>query len=148
MYRVLAEARVWKRGMINVDVGGGRCDKTADFLRTLGVDNLVYDPQHCSSTHNEAVLKFLAQGAETATVSNVLDQLWESEEREEVIEVASYALVAYFTVDEGDRTGKGRIIEGVWRENRKLYSYIPEIMKSFLNTDIKSLNGQRIIVAW
>jgi hypothetical protein len=134
--------------MVNVDVGGGRSDKTADFLRTLGVDNLVYDPQHCSTTHNEAVLKFLAKGAETATVSNVLNQLREVEDRQEIIEVASFAMIAYFTVDEGDRTGEGRVVEGVWRENRKLYSYVPEIMKSFLNTDIQSLNGQRIIVAW
>ena len=59
-----------KLGPVNADIGGGKYDTITNWLKTQGVDNLVYDRFNRTSNHNMQVLRKLQTSpADTATVS-------------------------------------------------------------------------------
>jgi hypothetical protein len=131
----------WKPGTVNADIGGGRYDTATDYLKTQGVENLIYDPFNRSEEHNQQVVSRLTGGqADTATVSNVLNVIQEPENRSEVISQASQAIndtgSAYFTFYKGK--GEARATAGdSWQENRKAESYVAEIQKHFSDVQRK-----------
>ena len=81
----------WRSGTINLDYGGGTpdADVVADaYLEPRGVTNVIYDKFNQTDKHNQAVLRFLDSkgGADTATLSNVLNVIAEPEIRLEILE--------------------------------------------------------------
>jgi hypothetical protein len=77
----------------------------------------------------------IAGNADTATISNVLNVIAEPAARDQVIRQAADAIKAdgeaYFSVYDGDRSGKGKETPRGYQLNRKLGDYIDEIEKHF-----------------
>jgi hypothetical protein len=125
------------KGITNIDVGGGPYDGTTELLEKRGVVNLVYDPYSRSEAHNRSVVEELkAAPAQTATVANVLNVIKEPAARAELIRFAAHNIepggAAFFSVYEGNRSGRGRRTgPDQWQENRPVSSYIPEIKRYF-----------------
>ncbi len=132
----------WKAGANNLDVGGGKFDLATLWLAERGVRNEVLDPGNRSAEHNRLVAALAAKRFfDTATVSNVLNVIPGVDEaarvaaRADVIRVAANALgrngTAYFTVFEGDGSGRGRRTSKGWQANRKTADYVPEVKRLF-----------------
>jgi hypothetical protein len=128
-------------GGINADIGGGRFDNATEYLKSLGVENLIYDPFNRTIEHNNQVVARIANGqADTATVNNVLNVIKEARVRQLVIAQAANAVkpggTVYFKIFEGNRTGEGaspKTKPDNWQENRKAADYLPEIENRFGN---------------
>ena len=135
---------------INLDYGGGKFDNAAEFLATKNVINLVYDPFNRSSSHNEDVLAKIKEhnGADSATLSNVLNVIKEESIREEVLnnikQLIKPGAELYITVYEGDKSEEGRETKAGYQLNRKTSSYLDEIIKIFGEGNVKQ-KGKLII---
>ena len=130
-------------GTVNLDLGGGKFDEATKFLEGKGVKNLVFDPVNRSDSHNRAIFDAVKNGGvDTVTCNNVLNVIHEADARDNVILQAAKALkpdgTAYFTVYEGDGSGKGRQSQAdAWQEHRKTADYLGEIRKHFAEVSIK-----------
>lgn len=124
-------------GSKNADIGGGKFDIATEKLKTLGVENIIYDKFNRSEEwNNEALAKIRGGKCDTATIANVLNVIEEAEARDDVIMLAADVLkpegVAYFQIYEGDGSGQGKQTgEDSWQNNRKTEAYIGEIEKVF-----------------
>lgn len=132
----------WQSGTVNVDLGGGRFDNAVDALAEQGVESLVFDPFNRAPDHNRRVAERVANGgADTATISNVLNVIQESENRERLLLQAMDALkpggTLYVTVYEGNGTGVGAQTSKGWQENRKLRDYLDEVKQVFPDASMK-----------
>ena len=126
-----------KLGPVNADIGGGKYDTITNWLKTQGVDNLVYDRFNRTSNHNMQVLRKLQTSpADTATVSNVLNVIAEPESRLEVIRKAHAALkstgIAYFSMYKAPKAGEVAKRDS-FQIAQKNDFYLPEIQKVFGN---------------
>lgn len=64
----------FKRGTVNLDIGGGKFDNVTKDLARRGVDNLIYDPFNRSLVWNDHIIKKLGnKKPDTVTCSNVLN---------------------------------------------------------------------------
>lgn len=131
-----------QKGGVNADIGGGKYDKGTSYLAKKGVKNHVIDPYNRSAGDNASARKAVSGGkADTATVANTLNVIKEPGERSKVIAQAAAAVgkdgVAYFSVYEGDGSGKGRQTPKGWQENRPLASYEAEIKRHFKRVVVK-----------
>jgi hypothetical protein len=125
----------WKKGTLNADIGGGKYDEFTNALQGVGVENVIYDPYNRSKEFNQAAMERIAGNADTATISNVLNVIAEPAARDQVIRQAADAIKpdgeAYFSVYDGDKSGKGKETPRGYQLNRKLSDYIDEIEKHF-----------------
>jgi hypothetical protein len=129
-------------GSVNLDIGGGRYDLGTDYLqKERGIENLVLDKFNRSSKHNEEVLSRIQkrEGADSATVANVLNVIKEPEIRGEVIQ-QSYDNTreggkVFFQIHQGSGKeagkGVGRETSKGWQNYKKTSEYVPEIEKIF-----------------
>lgn len=148
LHRALLASGVWSSGDTNADIGGGKYNLGTEALARHGVENVVYDPYNRSEDWNRDAMARIARGTETATVANVLNVIREPEARSEVIRLArKTSHRVFFVVYEGDRSGAGRATRDGWQENRKLATYVSEIVKHFARVEIRSFDGLRIIEA-
>ena len=127
-------------GSVNLDIGGGRYDLGTDYLqKERGIENLVLDKFNRSSKHNEEVLSRIQkrEGADSATVANVLNVIKEPEIRGEVIQ-QSYDNTreggkVFFQIHQGSGKeagkGAGRETSKGWQNYKKTSEYVPEIEK-------------------
>lgn len=122
---------------LNLDYGGGKFDNVAEYLSTINVLNLVYDPYNRTSEHNSAVLKQTIEnhGADTITCSNVLNVIKEPYARAAVIKNIKRLLksggTAYFTVYEGSGMSDERETKSGYQLNRPTEAYMDEIEDVF-----------------
>lgn len=128
----------WAPGGVNVDIGGGRYDTAAEYLAPHGVENVVIDPYNRTPAENDAARQYMRAigGADTATVSNVLNVINDADARRAVLEQArSYTRPGarvYITVYEGDGSGRGRQTGAdSWQENRRTVDYVDEVRRVF-----------------
>lgn len=127
----------FRPGSINLDLGGGRYDHFTEKLAEHGVENLVLDPYNRSLDHNRQVIQRLEQvrGADTVTLSNVLNVIKEHEVRCFVLRQASLYLRpggwVFVNVYDGDRTSVASQTRDGWQENRPLRTYLPEVRVVF-----------------
>ena len=134
----------WQSGTRNVDIGGGRFDAATDYLSEQGVENLVFDPFNRDVEHNKEVAERVRdEKADTATCHNVLNVIDTAAARGNVILQAAKAIkpdgTAYFTVYEGDKSGKGRQTKSdSWQNNRPTKDYVKEIEKYFDDVTVKN----------
>lgn len=134
---------------INLDYGGGKYDNAAEYLEPQDVLNLVYDPYNRTPQHNSEVLQIVRDngGADTVTLSNVLNVIKEPEVRLNVLENIKKLLkpsgTLYITVYEGSGEGvEGPTTRG-YQLNRKTASYLDEIQQVF--PDARCKNSKLII---
>lgn len=124
-------------GFKNLDIGGGKYDLGADYLRNeRGVESHVYDPFNRPEEHNEKVLGlFQGSPADSVTAANVLNVIQEPEARAAVVQQALDALRpggrAYFGIYEGNKTGTGAATTKGWQENRPAATYLDEVRALF-----------------
>jgi SAM-dependent methyltransferase len=123
-------------GTKNLDYGGGKYDAGTDYMKSIGVENLVYDPFNRTEEHNKDVISKLAkEKASTVTVNNVLNVIAESDARDFVVKDAARYLkpdgTAYFLVYEGDRSGEGKRTSKGFQNNKKAEFYLPAVKEHF-----------------
>lgn len=122
---------------LNLDYGGGRFDNAAEELAKINVTNLVYDPYNRSSEHNQGVLKQVRAngGADTVTISNVLNVIAEPEARQTVLRNAKKLVrpggKVYITVYEGNKSGSGSETKAGYQLNKDTKDYVDEISQVF-----------------
>lgn len=132
----------WKKGMINVDIGGGKFDNAHEYLNSnFGATNLVFDPFSRNAEHNGQIFDYIEQngGADSVTCFNCLNVIKEPEARDNVILQCSEVLkpngVAYFQVYSDTKQlqngGARQMGADQWQEFRDIKTYIPEIEKHF-----------------
>lgn len=128
---------------LNLDYGGGRFDNAAEELAKINVTNLVYDPYNRSSEHNQDVLKQVRAngGADTVTISNVLNVIAEPEARQTVLRNAKKLVKSggkvYITVYEGNKSGSGAETKAGYQLNKDTKDYVDEISQVFDNVTRK-----------
>ena len=128
---------------MNLDYGGGRFDNAAEELAKMNVTNLVYDPYNRSSEHNSEVLKQVRTngGADTVTISNVLNVIAEPEARQTVLRNAKKLVKpggkVYITVYEGNKSGSGAETKAGYQLNKDTKDYVDEISQVFDNVTRK-----------
>lgn len=152
LHKALAGAGVLRPGSVNADIGGGRFDDATVFLADHGVTSLVYDPGNRSEAWNRRVLEQVEDGrADSATIANVLNVIPDPGVRAAVLRLAANVVrpggPVFVGVYEGDGKGNGRETSKGWQENRKLASYLPEVLAVFPDASIRTLGGLRMIAA-
>lgn len=113
----------WKEGSVNIDIGGGKYDTLSQALADEGVKNYIYEPYGRTANENAYVLAQLQSKTlrgDTATCSNVLNVIKESDIRANVVHQVAKAIkpdgVAYFTIYEGNKSGRGAVSKkGCWQ---------------------------------
>jgi hypothetical protein len=127
---------------INIDIGGGKYDLASEYLDRFGVMSLVYDPYNRSKQHNDSVMKIIQayEGADSATIANVLNVIMEAEYRIAVIQTATDAVKRGGTiiigVYEGDGSGVGSETSKGYQNNKKTKSYLPEVQSVLPNAQM------------
>lgn len=122
----------------NFDIGGGKYDTATVYLQGLNVRNLIWDKFNRSEEWNKNVTDTLIKcgGADTVTISNVLNVIEEWECRHAVLQLA-YAFskptaTIYITVYEGDKSAIGKQTKAdCYQLNRPTAGYIEEISMVF-----------------
>lgn len=143
----------WKSGTINLDYGGGTIESDAvadEYFKDKGVTNVIYDIGNFDDKHNRAVIRYLNAngGADTATLSNVLNVIMEPNVRHEILENIYDWLkpngILYIYGYEGapEDVGKGGKVKGrdqdQYQTNMRTSEYLPEIAEVFPNYDVKN----------
>ena len=128
-------------GSVNLDWGGGKYNKTTDYLAERGVTNLVYDPYNRDIDHNrEIILQAYSTAINTITCANVLNVLKSKAARtkllKEIYGVVKYQyskqyrwVTVYFSMYE--KNGNGIPDENLPQTNMKTEDYRAEIAKVF-----------------
>lgn len=146
--KVFSRPGSFEPGGINLDIGGGRFETATEYLKGLGVRNLVWDPYNRTPEQN---IRALAEWGEkvkqaglprTITISNVLNVIKEKPARRKVLEMAAAAVVdrwtpVYIGVYEGDKSGAGRATSKGYQLNRKMAAYLPEIKEFFGYAEVR-----------
>lgn len=122
---------------LNLDYGGGKFDNATEYLKTLGVTNLIYDKFNRTAQHNQEVIRAVLEngGADTCTLSNVLNVIKEESIRHEIL-VNIYKLlksdgILYITVFEGKPGQKEGPTKSGYQLARKTSEYIDEVANVF-----------------
>lgn len=128
---------------LNLDYGGGKFDNAAEYLAQQNVTNLVYDPYNRSTQHNAEVLQKVREngGADSITISNVLNVIAEPEARLTVLRNAKKLVKpggnVYITVYEGNKSGEGTETKSGYQLNKSTADYIDEIASVFSTVNRK-----------
>jgi hypothetical protein len=132
----------WKAGEKNLDFGGGRYNTTTEFVRdNYKVENYVYDPFNRTIEENS---RALSAKVSTITCFNVLNVL---ETEELLVGVLCHIkqlmednnAIAYFTVYEGDKSGRGKATSKGYQRNSRLKTYMSyfELVYPGYNIEVK-----------
>ena len=128
---------------VNLDYGGGRFDNATEYLETIQVENNIYDPFNRTQEHNSEALRRVRQhgGADTATLSNVLNVIAEPNIRKQVLKNIHKLLkpsgTLYITVYEGSGDGIGKETSAGYQLNRKTADYMDEVEDVFSDVQRK-----------
>lgn len=104
---------------------------------------MIFDPYNRTKEHNDKVIEKIRQnnGADTCTLSNVLNVVKEKEIRQEILENIKELLkddgTLYITVYEGTGNANEKETKAGYQLNRKTRDYIEEIEDVFGNVTKK-----------
>jgi len=142
----LLKKNVFKKGSVNLDIGGGRFDNANDLLKDkAGAKNIVYDPFNRTKAHNAKVAKQVSGGkVDTVTINNTLNVIEDTPNQIRVLEQAKDAVKAdgkvYISVYQGDKSGVGRTTsKDSFQQMKPLADYLKTVQKVF--PDAKIVNG-------
>lgn len=133
----------WKPDTLHIDIGGGKFDNAVEFLGNLGVEAHVYDPFNRTPEHNQRVMERVGkQGADTASMFNVLNVIKEPEYRIEALRTAHKTLKPggriFIGIYEGDRSGVGKRTKAdSWQNNMPTAAHLDEVREVFPNAKIE-----------
>lgn len=139
---------VWAKGMVNLDIGGGRYNNTTEAINSEGATNYTYDPWNRTVEENLSAAEAAEAGVDTVTIHNTLNVIKEAEVIDRILRQAHAALKAggkvFITVYVGDGTGIGKETFGgeSWQRNEKLNAkseYLKTTRRYF--KDAKIVNG-------
>lgn len=122
---------------LNLDYGGGKFDNATEYLKTMGVTNLIYDKFNRTAQHNQEVIRTVREngGADTCTLSNVLNVIKEESIRHEILVNIHKLLksdgILYITVFEGQPGQKEGPTKSGYQLARKTSEYIDEVANVF-----------------
>lgn len=147
----------WKSGTINLDYGGGDENSDAvakEFFKDKGVKSYIYDKYNQTPKHNSEVINEIkkAGGADTATLSNVLNVIAEEEARKAVLKNIHRLLknggtlyIYGYSGNKADQERGGRTTgKDQWQNFKKGKEYVPEVVSVFGEDNVKS-KGELII---
>ncbi len=151
VFKMVKERIGWREGTVNIDIGGGKYDTLTNALREAGVESYIYEPYGRTSNENAYILAQLQNKTllgDTATCSNVLNVIKESDVRANVIHQVAKAIkpdgTAYFTIYEGKGNDVGaKSKDDCWQNNRKAETYVEEIQNFFADVQMQG----KLIVA-
>ena len=120
----------WKRGTINLDLGGGKYDTATNYLKMYHVDNYIWDKYNRSYEHNSEVENKVHLGcADTVTLSNVLNVIKEQEMRAHIILLAWEWVKPngriYISVYNSKKEGESK--PDCWQNAMTLQEYLKEV---------------------
>lgn len=131
----------WVSGTKNLDYGGGKYDTATEYLATLGVENLIYDPYNRSEVFNNNTMTKASDGVDSATVMNVLNVIYEVEIQQKIV-IDVYKAVksggfVMFKIHEGNKSGIGKVTrKDCYQNNKKTEEYLPIIKAVFGDNNV------------
>ena len=142
-YTTIHKRMGWKPDTTHIDIGGGKFDNAVEFLGKLGVKAHVFDPYNRPEEHNRKVMETVGkQGADTASLFNVLNVIREPEYQEEALRTAHSTLKpggkVFIGIYEGDKSGQGRQTKkDSWQNNHPTAAYLDTVRKVFPNAKLQ-----------
>ena len=132
----------WKKGTVNLDLGGGKTTFGTDYLKAKGVKNLIFDFNY-PAEHNKEIAEYVRKNkVDTVTCFNVLNVLDTKEAISNMCLMAAKALkdngTAYFQVYH-KKDGKGASQNNQsYQQGEPLSFYVPFVEKYFDDVKKKS----------
>ena len=127
----------WKKGTVNLDLGGGKTTFGTDYLKAKGVKNLIFDFNY-PAEHNKEIAEYVRKNkVDTVTCFNVLNVLDTKEAISNMCLMAAKALkdngTAYFQVYH-KKDGKGASQNNQsYQQGEPLSFYVPFVSEYFEN---------------
>lgn len=122
----------YPNGTVILDYGCGKYNKNKEYAETCGYEWYGYDPYNRAKSENDVAL---AQNPEVIMCNNVLNVLENTELIMDVIKdihmMATDGTDIYFTIYEGDKSGKGKVTTKGYQQNKKLLFYLPKLIRYF-----------------
>ena len=141
----------WEYGSINLDMGSGPYGRLSKRLNEVhSITTYEYDPLWFDKDHNDKALNSVLRkgGADTITLSNVLNVIPKKSDRKELMHLACLATKSttriYVHIYEGKGDNKCRKTKFGHQMNRKTYNYIREIRDMGFEKVVQY--GQNLIV--
>jgi len=153
LHRFLSKKNMIKPGTLMLDWGGGKYDRSKDFIEgsTEDVTFLTYDPFNRTEEHNNSVISRIKSngGADVITIANVFNVIKEKSVREDTIRQIKENLKPdgkfYVSVYNAPRTDKyeeteefvGQPTSDGWQNAQPIKFYLPEVQKYFPDAFVK-----------
>ena len=133
---------VFKKGSVNIDIGGGRFNNADELLQKSDATNLVYDPFNRTKAHNDNVVNAVSGGnADTATINNVLNVIEDEANQLKVLRQAKDAVKkdgeVFISVYQGKGDGIGKATSKGFQQNKKTADYLDLVRQVFPNATVK-----------
>ena len=124
----------WKKGTVNLDLGGGKTTFGTDYLKAKGVKNLIFDFNY-PAEHNKGIAEYVKDNkVDTVTCFNVLNVLDTDAAIENMCLMAAKALksdgTAYFQVYNKGSKGASQNNQS-FQQGEPLSFYVPFVEKYF-----------------
>lgn len=132
----------FKKGSVNIDIGGGRFNNADDLLQKSDATNLVYDPFNRTKAHNANVVDAVSGGnADTATINNVLNVIDGEANQLKVLNQAKDAVKkdgeVFISVYQGVGDGVGKTTSKGFQQNKKTKDYLELVREVFPDAELK-----------
>jgi len=133
----------FKKGSVNIDIGGGRFNNADELLQKSDATNLVYDPFNRTKAHNANVVDAVSGGnADTATINNVLNVIDGEANQLKVLNQAKDAVKkdgeVFISVYQGKGDGIGKTTSKGFQQNKKAADYLDLVKKVFPDAKLKN----------
>lgn len=133
----------FKKGSVNIDIGGGRFNNADELLQKSDATNLVYDPFNRTKAHNANVVDVVSGGnADTATINNVLNVIEDEANQLKVLNQAKDAVKkdgeVFISVYQGKGDGVGKVTSKGYQQNKKAADYLDLVKQVFPDAKLKN----------
>jgi hypothetical protein len=135
-------------GSVNLDWGGGKYDFGTEYLRELGIENVVFDPYNRSEEEtDDAWFHALNEEVHSITCCNVLNVIKSKAQRTTLLkdmltvvlaQIDMFGKAPTIFISVHEKNGDG--IADKVQTNMKTADYLPEIRKVFPEADITLKN--------
>ena len=139
----LKKEGAFKKGSVNIDIGGGKFDNADELLQKSDATNLVYDPFNRTKAHNANIVDAVSGGnADTATLNNVLNVIYGEANQLKVLNQAKDAVKKdgeiFISVYQGKGDGVGRVTSKGYQQDKKVEDYLDLVRKVFPDAKLKN----------